>query len=319
MPTIIPAYEFRRRAREAMKTCMPILLVVALIATLPSLISQAVTLMTGADPSGLVLQLTDRLMQVMEKYGIIQSGMTQGIVVDEAQLMAEVAAVYDQYMQDLMAFLQAKGPIMLGLSLMVLIASPVLTLGMINALLHALRRQEFTVAISLSRMRYLLKALGLDLLIAVKLFAWMLPGMALMIAAVFLPETLMALAMIAGMILMIVLGVMAGYRYEMAMFVLADEPDTGVLGCIRRSCEVMRRRKMELFCLEISFIGWALLLSLVKGLFLGFGQVIGMTLGMFASLFLTVYTNCAEAAFYQEYAVGPVDAAEQTPETDELN
>ncbi len=319
MTPTIPAYEFRRRAREAMKTCMPILLVVALIATLPSLISQAVTLMTGADPSSLVIQLSDRLMQVMEKYGVSQPGLTQGIVADEAQLMTDVAAVYDQYMQDLMTFLRAKGPIMLGLSLMVLIVSPVLTLGMINALLHALRRQEFTAAIALSRVRYVLKALGLELLIAVKLFAWMLPGLALMIISVFLPKALMALTMVVGMIVMIVLGVMAGYRYAMAMFVLADEPDAGVLGCIRRSCEVMRRRKMELFCLEISFIGWYLLLTLVQSLLLGFGQVIGMTLGMFASLFLTVYTNCAQAAFYQEYAVGPVDAAVQTPETDELN
>lgn len=319
MPTTIPAYEFRRRAREAMKTCMPILLVVALIATLPSLISQAATLIANADPSDLMIQLTNRLMQVMEKYGITQTGMTPGIVVDEAQLMTDVAAVYDQYVQDLMAFLRVKGPIMLGLSLMVLIVSPVLTLGMMNAMLHALRKQEFTAAISLSRVRYILKALGLELLVALKLFAWMLPGMALMIAAVFLPETLMMLTMIAGMILVLVLGVMAGYRYAMAMFVLADEPDTGVLGCIRRSCEVMRRRKMELFCLEISFIGWALLLSLVQSLFFGFGQVIGMTLGMFASLFLTVYTNCAEAAFYQEYAVGPVEDAGQASETDELN
>ena len=43
-----------------------------------------------------------------------------------------------------------------------------------------------------------------------------------------------------------------------------------------------------------------------------------MTLGMFASLFLTVYTNCAKAAFYQEYAVSPAarparEAAEEDP------
>ena len=32
---------------------------------------------------------------------------------------------------------------------------------------------------------------------------------------------------------------------------------------------------------------------------------------MFASLFLTVYTNCAQAAFYQEYAVSPVELPPQ--------
>ena len=55
----------------------------------------------------------------------------------------------------------------------------------------------------------------------------------------------------------------------------------------------------------------------VQTMLLGFGQVIAMTLGMFASLFLTVYTNCAKTAFYQEYAVGPVAAPAQEAAEDE--
>ena len=82
----------------------------------------------------------------------------------------------------------------------------------------------------------------------------------------------------------------------------------------------MQRRKMELFSLEVSFIGWHLVLSMVQSFLMSFGAVIGLTLGMFASLFLTVYTTCAKAAFYQEYAVGPLpEAAAEAPSQDELN
>lgn len=320
MRHMVPAYEFRRRARVAMKAVMPILLVVALIATLPSLANSAITLVTDSNPNTLMTALSNRLTQVMEKHGLMQSAALGEVVVDEALLNADVMAAYDQYMVDLQTFLKEKGPIVLALTAMVLILSPVLTLGMINALLHALRKQEFTPAIALSRLPYFFKSIGLELMLAVKLIIWMLPGTMLMIAALFLPETLMLLAMIVGLIALIVMGVMAGYRYAMAVFVLADRPETRIRDCIRRSVEVMHRRKMELFSLEISFIGWSLLLSYLQMMFNSFGAVIGMTLGMFCSLFLTVYTNCAQAAFYQEYAVGPVSApAQEAPADDTLN
>lgn len=321
MRTVIPAYEFRRRAREAMKAVMPILLVVALIATLPSLISQAVTLITEADPSTLMSSFSNRMMQVLEKHGITQPSLGGELVLDENQLMADTLAVYEGYLADVTVFAREKGPILLALSLLSLLLSPVLTLGMINAMLHALRKQEFTASIALSRVNCILKALGLELLIGLKAFLWTLPGMALMIAACFLPEIPMVIVMLAGFVAMLVLGIMAMYRYALATSFLADEPTTRIRDCIRRSCEVMRTRKLELFSLELSFIGWRFLLLLARSLFFGFGQVIGMTLSMFASLFLTVYTNCAQVAFYQEYAVGPVASIppEDADPADELN
>ena len=131
--------------------------------------------------------------------------------------------------------------------------------------------------------------------------------------------TLMFLGLAGSMIA----GIMATYRYAMSVYVMADAPETPVLRCIRRSKEIMHRRKGELFFLELSFIGWSLLLSYVQSILNGFGPVIGLTLGMFASLFLTVYTNCAKPAFYQEYGVGPLPAPEASatrePEADELN
>lgn len=316
---MIPAYEFRRRARMAMKPVMPILLIVALIASLPSLISDAVTLIADADPAQLMTDYSNRIMQVVENNGLTQNEVMGEVVIDEAKLAGDLFAALDEFSQAAQTFLIEKGPLVAALTLMVTVCSPMLTMGLINALLHALRKQEFTVAIALSRVRYVLKALGLMLLFALKLFLWMLPGFAVMIAGVFLPGAVSGLVLIVGMIAAIVMGVVASYRYGMVTFVMADDPTTSIRECFRRSCEVMQRRKMELFSLEISFIGWHLLLSYVQTMLLGFGAVIGMTLGMFASLFLTVYTNCAQAAFYQEYAVGPVQAPSAEEETEDLN
>jgi uncharacterized membrane protein len=150
----------------------------------------------------------------------------------------------------------------------------------------------------------------------------MLPGVALsLVAAVLLPfvPSVGGLVFLAAMVLTFVLSIQAMYRYRMATFVMADDASTGINAAIRRSCDVMNGRKMELFSLEISFIGWGLLLSYLQMMLNSFGPVIGIALGMFASLFLTVYTHCAQAAFYQEYAVGPVEApAQESPEAEEL-
>lgn len=307
MPHMIPAYEFRRRAREAMKAVMPLLLIAALIAALPSLISSTVTILTEADPNTVLNTFTDRLMQVVEKHTPTMA--EDAAQIDQTLLMKDTLEVLAQYETDMMTFIREKGLIVLGLALMVMVCSPVLTLGLNNALLHALRRQPFEATIAFSRLHCLLRVLGLMLLVALKTLLWMLPGMAISILSIFLPELLSGLAMVAGMIAAVIMGVMASFRYAMCTFVMADEPATRVIDCIRRSKEVMQRRKMELFSLEISFIGWHLLLSMVQTMLLSFGAVIGLTLGMFASLFLTVYTNCAKAAFYQEYTVGPLPEA----------
>lgn len=311
MRRMIPSFEFRRRARLAMKPVMPLLLIVALIAALPSLINDAVVLIADADPNQLMNDFSNRLMQVVENAGLTQNAVVGEVVIDEAQLARDILSVQDSYFANLRTFIQEKGLLIAGLSLMVMVLGPVLNLGMINAMLHALRKKEFTAAIALSRIKYILKAVALMLLVALRIFLWMLPGMALMIVALFLPQKLVTLAVVVGFAAAMVMGIMAGYRYALAVYVLADEPTTRLRDCIRRSCEVMKHRKMELFSLEISFIGWHLLLSLVQSMLMSFGAVIGLTLGMFASLFLTVYTNCAQAAFYQEYAVGPVELPPQ--------
>lgn len=321
MQKIVPAFEFRRRARAAMKPVMSVLLVVALIATLPSLLGSVVNMITGAETSTLLTSFSDRSMQLMEKYGLVQSGqVVEDVVVDEAALEADTLALLEGMIEDTDAFLKEKGPIMAATALAALVFSPVLTLGLINALLHALRKQEFTFSIALSRLGCFFRVIGLQLLVTLKTILWMIPGLAVMVVSLYVPAEWFVTLLIVGLAGSMIAGVMATYRYAMSPYVMADAPETSILGCFRRSKEIMHRRKGELFFLELSFIGWSLLLSYVQSMLYSFGAVIGLTLGMFASLFLTVYTNCAKAAFYQEYGVGPLpeESAAQEPETEEL-
>ena len=77
-----------------------------------------------------------------------------------------------------------------------------------------------------------------------------------------------ALAFLQGMfitlwsLLLVVPGIVAAYRYRQAYYILLDDPDKGPLQCIRESKELMRGHKGELFVLDMSFLGWSILILL---------------------------------------------------------
>lgn len=52
-------------------------------------------------------------------------------------------------------------------------------------------------------------------------------------------------------------------RYSLAPLALADQPELGVFGAIRRSKELMQGRRWEFFKLNLSFLGWYLIEVLV--------------------------------------------------------
>lgn len=309
MHRFVPAFEFRRRAREAMKPVMSILVVVTLIAMLPNLVSSAISTITGSDPSAAIADLytQERITAMMGA---------------DAQA---AAAASDELLNGMLAFFAQKWPLIALTAAITLIFSPVLTLGFNHTLLKTLRREEITYTTVFARLPLFFKAVGLHLMIALRVFLWMLPGWGVSllgaVVMVFVPA-LGLLIMLAAMVLMIVLMVRAAYRYRLATYILADLPETGINAAIRRSSEVMKGRKMELFSLEISFVGWHLLISILQMMLLAlFGTVIGMALGMFASFLLQMYMHMAIAAFYQEYAVGPLEPAKEEPsaEQEELN
>lgn len=85
-------------------------------------------------------------------------------------------------------------------------------------------------------------------------------------------------------LLFIIPGIVAAYSYSMSGFIMLENPSMGAMEALRASKEMMRGHKMELFLLELSFIGWALLAVLTLGI---------------GSLWLVPYQNAAVAAFYR--------------------
>lgn len=108
-----------------------------------------------------------------------------------------------------------------------------------------------------SRFAYFGNALLLRLLILVKTLAWML--------------------------LFIIPGIVAAYRYAMAPYLMAEHPDLSATEAVEQSKRMMAGTKWRLFCLHFSFIGWWLLSALTGGI---------------GSIFLTPYVSSAVTAFY---------------------
>lgn len=115
------------------------------------------------------------------------------------------------------------------------------------------------VSVLFSRIGIFGKALGLRLYMGIKVLLWSL--------------------------LFIIPGIIAAYRYVMAPYIMAENPDVGIREAVERSKELMQGHKWRMFCLEFSFIGWALLCIFTLGI--GF-------------LWLSPYQYASYAAFYYD-------------------
>jgi uncharacterized membrane protein len=85
-------------------------------------------------------------------------------------------------------------------------------------------------------------------------------------------------------LLFIIPGIIAAYRYAMAPFIMAENPDMRPREALRASSQLMDGHKWELFCLGFSFIGWTFLAVLTLGI---------------GGLWLNPYVNAAYTAFYR--------------------
>ena len=66
-------------------------------------------------------------------------------------------------------------------------------------------------------------------------------------------------------LLLIVPGIMKAYSYSMIYYIKADHPDYDWRTCLHASQEMTYGHKMELFVLDLSFIGWYILGALCLG------------------------------------------------------
>lgn len=83
----------------------------------------------------------------------------------------------------------------------------------------------------------------------------------------------------------IILGTIATFMLALAMYVRVDNPDMGVVEILKTSRKIMHGRKLDLFVLCFSFIGWFFVCYITCGI--GF-------------LWLAPYIEANVAAFYDE-------------------
>ncbi len=309
-----PSGFFRAKAREALKGHWQTALLIALIVNLPSLLAQGISVFTGNDPM-------DRL---------------QAIVITSSR---DGMLTQTLLRQEITAYLGSSGFwLAAGLNLAAWLITPCLALGMNKWLMDRLRKAPVADVIegAFCRVRLFFKAIGLQLLVILKILLWMLPGIALLTGltiALYQADTAVAVnnaartlnAMTLPVILvMAVPGAIAALRYAMAEFILADEPETKITECVRRSKEQMRELKKMLFVLLVSFLIWYLLQLLVASFLSNMGAgVVSLLFQMLTGLALSVYMSGSEAAFYLETRLGKIpkketeETKEETPEGSE--
>ena len=302
----IPSAFYRRKALDALKGHWQTALLIALIVNLPTLLMQGFSVYTGND-------LADRLQAFMvsaSRDGV----MTPQLLLDEFNAILNSTGFWT----------------IRGLEILAWLVTPCLALGMYKWLLDLLRGTEGPVSTVFSRMRIFLKAIGLQLLIILKVLLWALPGLAVMVYLLLPVFTstnvltqLSAVERSYNMTLPVLLltavpAVMAALRYAMSEYIMAEDSDSKILFCIRRSKELMLNQKRSLFLLAVSFLLWYLLEILVSSMLPG---ILALVFQMLAGLALTVYMSGSFSVFYlrlkslQENHQGP----DAEPEPEELN
>lgn len=84
-------------------------------------------------------------------------------------------------------------------------------------------------------------------------------------------------------LLLVIPGIIKAYAYSMSFYVLADNPELTASEALAKSQKIMNGHKMDLFILELSFIGWFFL--------------VGLTFGL-AAIYVAPYMEATMANFY---------------------
>lgn len=98
-------------------------------------------------------------------------------------------------------------------------------------------------------------------------------------------------------------GIVKSYAYSMAFYIKADHPEYSWRECLDESQEMMRGYKMQLFLLDLSFIGWCIVGALCCGV---------------GALWVMPYQQAARANFYESIRPFGVDDVKfETPNTED--
>ena len=160
----------------------------------------------------------------------------------------------------------------LGMFLVILVAlfSMVMYLGFCRFALSLVRGEPAGTGHLFSGFAMAGRAMGVQVLVAIFVFLWSLllsvPFIILIgvtaVATVHNPW--LGITVILLLYLALVVGVVIiSLRYAMAEYALLDRPEDGILAAIRRSKGMMSGWKGKLFILDLSFLGWDILVGVL--------------------------------------------------------
>ena len=90
-------------------------------------------------------------------------------------------------------------------------------------------------------------------------------------------------------LLLVIPGIIMAYAYSQSFRILCENPEMSPMECIKESKRIMKGRKMDLFVLQLSFIGWILLVCVTFGI---------------AAIYVYPYMQLAETNFYHRIKAG---------------
>ncbi len=101
----------------------------------------------------------------------------------------------------------------------------------------------------------------------------------------FIATLLVSLYTFLWSLLFIIPGIVKSYSYAMTPYILLDRPELSATDAIKESEKMMNGHKMDLFILDLSFIGWILLAMITCGI---------------AIFYVEPYIMATKSAFYLE-------------------
>lgn len=276
---------FRQRGREALRgkwgTAILLVLIVSLLGSIVSVLQ-----------SGNLTNLPDMMDSVPATWQSLPESVDD--LNEDLNALPEVLGAngsalveYNRGPRGVWSLILTIGQILIG---------PFLALGLILYFIRIQKGDTPTAGVLFARASIFLKALGLYFMIGVFSFLWslvlLIPLIILMYFIHYAWFWMLCLIVYTIVLLLIVL------RYSLAPYLMAEQPETGILAAIDRSKQWMRGNQGRLIMLRLSFIGWALLIALASGLLGMINLFLGSIVATLLGFALTAYTDSSVAAFY---------------------
>lgn len=77
---------------------------------------------------------------------------------------------------------------------------------------------------------------------------------------------IIVLSVMLGTILFIIPGIIISLMFLQAYYILCEDNSKSIIKCLKESSEMMKGHKRELFLLQLSFLGWMLLIIVTAGI-----------------------------------------------------